>query len=244
MGDLADVYEATRKEVARTVSSLSEEQLHTRVPATPEWTIKDVVSHLTGDVACVNAGDFPREFFEAFGSDHGVISLNRWTAKQVDVRRDTPLQEVLQEWDQATPSILPMLRGEAEWPEGVLPFAGHILLADIATHQQDILGALNVARFRDAPQVRIAVATFIGGVGLRLQMSGGPGLRFAMEDKEVPVGGDEPQATVRAPRFELFRALSGRRNPDQVKAYTWEGDPEPYIPFFYPYGVRQEALVE
>jgi len=47
-----------------------------------------------------------------------------------------------------------------------------------------------------------------------------------------------------APPFELARAASGRRSPDQIRAYDWDGDPEPFIALFYPYGLRTEALVE
>jgi hypothetical protein len=38
--------------------------------------------------------------------------------------------------------------------------------------------------------------------------------------------------------------MSGRRSPEQVAAYEWDGDAEPYIPYFYPYGIRSDALVE
>jgi hypothetical protein len=128
--------------------------------------------------------------------------------------------------------------------EGALPLAGHVLLADVATHQQDIYGLFGIERDRDSAQVRIATATFIGGVDLRLRADGAPSLRFAMENKEVIAGGGEPQATVRAPRFELLRALTGRRSPDQIRTFEWHGDPEPFIPYFYPYGVRNDALME
>ena len=58
-------------------------------------------------------------------------------------------------------------------------------------------------------------------------------------------GGDEPTATVKIrSRFELFRALSGRRGLDQLRAYEWDGDPETYVHYFYPYGIRKDALVE
>jgi uncharacterized protein (TIGR03083 family) len=244
MADLAETYELTRKEVASFVSSLSPEDLDKRVPATPAWTIRDVVSHLTGDIVCTGVGDFPREFFEAFGSEEGVILLNRWTDRQVEERRGRPLQDVLDEWETSTPAVTSMMRGDTPWPDDIMAFAGHILITDIGTHQQDIYGALGMKKDRDAPVIRVGVSTFIGGVGLRLQMTGGPSLRFVIDDKEKVAGGGEPAASVTAPRFELFRALSGRRNPDQIRGYDWVGDPEPFIPFFYPYGIREDALVE
>lgn len=244
MADLAEVYDSTRKEIAALVSDLDGSELQRRVPATPDWTIADVVAHLTGDVVCVAAGDFPREYFAAIGQEDAIVSLNDWTDGHVRERRGRPVQEVLAEWEKASAPILSMLAGTSEWPEGVLPFAGYILTTDIAIHQQDINGALGLKRDRDSTQVRVGTSTYINGVGLRLQMAGGPGLRFVVEDKEKIVGADEAAATVRAPRFELFRALSGRRSPEQIKGFDWEGDPEPFIPYFYPYGIRRDALAE
>jgi uncharacterized protein (TIGR03083 family) len=244
MADLAEIYELTRKEVASFVSSLPPEDLDKQVPATPGWTIRDLVAHLTGDIVCIAAGDFPREFFESLGSEEGVVVLNRWTERQVEARRGRPLQDVLDEWEAAAPALTSMIRGDTPWPNDVMPFAGHILLTDIGIHQQDIYGALGLRKDRDAAVIRIGVSTYVGGIGLRQQIAGGPSLRVVMEDKEVVAGGGDPVATIRAPRFELFRAMSGRRNPDQIRAYEWEGDPEPFIPLFFPYGIREDALIE
>jgi hypothetical protein len=71
-----------------------------------------------------------------------------------------------------------------------------------------------------------------------------PPLRFDVGDKSYTAGEGEAAATVHASRFELFRAMSGRRSPEQIRAYRWEGDADPYIPYFYPYGARGDALHE
>ena len=73
MADLAEVYEKTRGDVIAFVQGLDDEGLATPLPATPGWTVRDVIAHLTGDVACVVRGDFPREFFESFGDDDAVV---------------------------------------------------------------------------------------------------------------------------------------------------------------------------
>ena len=244
MADLAEVYARTRKELANLVSSLSEDDLERPVPATPGWSIRDVIAHLAGDVERIRANDFPREFFFALGSEQGVAVLNGWTARHVADRRGRPLQDVLDEWENAAAAVSPMMRGDVEWPEGVLPFAAHVLVTDVGVHQQDVHGALGAVKDRDAAAVRIGLGTYIAGADLRLKTSNGPALRLVTEDKEKVAGAGEPVATVHAPRFELFRAMSGRRSPDQLRAYEWDGDPEPFIELFYPYGVREEALVE
>ena len=244
MADLAEIYATTRKELSSFVSSLTEEELERPVPATPGWSVRDVIAHLAGDLERIAVGDFPREFFAALGSEQGVAELNAWTARHVADRRGRPLQDVLDEWEDAAAALAPMIRGDAPWPEGVLPFAAHVLVTDIGVHQQDVYGALGLVRDRDAAPVRIGVATYTAGIDIRLNATNAPALRLVTEDKEKVAGAGEPVATVRAPRFELFRALSGRRSPDQVRAYEWDGDPGPFLELFYPYGLREEALVE
>ena len=244
MADLSEVYASTRRKLADLVVDLPEEDLQRAVPATPGWTIFDVTAHLSGVLTSVAAGEFPREFFSAIGSEHGIAVLNEWTGDQVNAHRKRPLQELLTEWEEAGAAIMPMLAGDEPWPGDVLPIAGHILMTDLAVHQQDIHGALGLVKDREEAPIRIGFSVYTTGVDLRLRESQGPPLRFVSEHKEVTVGGYEPAATVTGPRFELFRALSGRRNPEQVRAYDWSGDPEPFLEFFYPYGVRSEALVE
>ena len=244
MAELADIYDVTRKELANFVSSLPKEDLERPVPATPGWSIRDVIAHHGGAVERVAEGDFPQEFFVAIGSEQTVGILNEWTSRQVNDRSDRALQELLDGWESATTSVMPMIRGEMPWPEGVVSFAGHVLMTDLAVHQQDIYGALGLVKDRDTTPIAIGFATYAAGVDLRINAASGPSLRIVTEHKERVAGGGEPVATVRGPRFELFRALSGRRSPDQIRDYEWDGDPESFIEFFYPYGLREDALVE
>lgn len=243
MSDLSEVYDGIRKDVSDLLRGLSPEELATKVPATPDWTVRDVASHLAADATCTIAADFPRAFFENFGAPEGVIELNAWTQKQIEERRDRPLEDVLEEWEKSTLTLTAMIRGETPWPEPV-PFPERILITDATVHQHDLYGALGREGDRESAGVRLASSGYIAMVGFRLAQGGAGCLRFDSGNKQWTVGGEEPDATVRASRFEFFRALSGRRNPDQVRAYEWEGDPEPFIPYFYPYGVREDALHE
>lgn len=56
--------------------------------------------------------------------------------------------------------------------------------------------------------------------------------------------GDDPSVTLKADAFELMRAIPGRRNADQVRAYDWSADPEPFMPSFFLFGPRSDPLVE
>ena len=74
----ADLYAATRARVTETAQALTAEQLNTRVPACPDWTEHNLISHLAGvadDFVAGNLDDAPRP---------------PWTAVQVKARQDLP----------------------------------------------------------------------------------------------------------------------------------------------------------
>lgn len=244
MPDLSAVYDSARREIAGLLAGLPEADLDRNAPATPGWTIRNIATHLAADAACAIAGDFPTEFFDAFGDEKAVIVLNDWTAGQLKAREGWSLDEILRRWEESAKTVASMIRSETPWPAEMPWFSDRVLVTDLAVHQQDIFGTLGIEKERESPQVKIGLSGYIATMGFRLQAAGGPVLRFVAEDKEWLAGGEDPDASVTATRFELFRAMSGRRSPEQVRTYEWDGDPEPFIPFFYPYGMRQDALVE
>jgi uncharacterized protein (TIGR03083 family) len=244
MGDLADVYEDVRKELSDLVTGASDDERSTPAPATPGWSVRDIIAHLAGDAASLIVGDYPREFFESFGDDAALVTLNKWTSGHIVDRADSSVQAIIDEWERSAATLTQMMRGQKPWPSDIPFFADRVLITDIGVHQHDIYGALGIERDRDGPPVRIGLAGYIAILDMRLRSDGGPALRIEAGNKEWIVGGDEPAVTLRSDRFELFRALSGRRSPDQVKSFDWNGDPDPFITYFYPYGVRTEALIE
>jgi uncharacterized protein (TIGR03083 family) len=241
MADLAAVYDETRQRISAVVSSLDDAALDTVAAATPGWTIRDLVAHLTGDLAALLASDLPTSFFSSFGDAAELAKLNVWTERMVEERRTRPLADVLDEWATLTPKAWSLLTSSGQSPDE-LGFADRVLTTDIAVHEQDIYGALDVDRDRDCAALRIATSTYVGVMGLRLNGLGP--VQFVTAPKSYQAGEGEPAATARVDRFELFRALSGRRSPDQIRAWDWTGDPDPYLSLFYLYGPRSEPLVE
>jgi hypothetical protein len=57
-------------------------------------------------------------------------------------------------------------------------------------------------------------------------------LRLRAGVDEWVVGHGDPDVTVTTEPYELARFICFRRTADQVRAYRWEGDPEPYIALF------------
>jgi uncharacterized protein (TIGR03083 family) len=244
MGDLAEVYDGVRGEISNLVAGLSEDDVTRPVPATPGWTIRGILAHLAGDAACVIVGDFPNEFFAAMGDEAAIADLNEWTAGHVSKRAGMSVHEICDEWEISSKTVTDMMRDPTSWPDNVPPFGDRVLVTDLGVHQHDIHGALGIVSDRDSAPVRVGSAGYVAVMDLRLRTAGAPALRIEAGDKSWVIGGDEPVATLRTDRFELFRAMSGRRSPDQIRAYEWDGDPEPFIPFFYLYGLRTDALVE
>ncbi len=244
MSNLAEVYDPLRRELADLVLGLDDDDRARLVPATPGWTVTDIILHVASVCESVFAGDFPREFFNNFGDEQAIRTLNEWTARDVAQRAQQSLEETVAEWDKAASRVSSMMRAEEPWPQGFPPFADRVLITDTTVHQQDIYGALGIERGRTEPPVKIGLSSYIFIAGMRLEKDGVPAFQLSSGEKSWVVGTGEPEATVTASRFELFRALSGRRSPEQVRAYEWTGDPEPYVNYFYPYGVREDALVE
>ena len=246
MSNVVDLYEQLRNDISELVSGLEPDALERPVPATPGWSVRDVVAHLAADATYAIRGDLPRQFFEAFGESDAVALLNDWTARQLEERKDRSLQELLHEWGASGNDLAAMMRAEKPWPDDSLVFADRVLVTDAAVHQQDIFGALGIDRDRDSAPIKVALSGYIAVMGWRLASAGLSALRFDVGDKAYTAGDGDTGATVHATRFEFFRAMSGRRSPEQIAAYDWDGDgdADAYIPYFYPYGIREDALVE
>ena len=232
MGAIGDVYAAGRGRITELVSGLSEEQAATRVPCCPEWSIKDVIAHVAGVCDDVLAGRLDG------------VATDPWTEAQVAARRGRSLPELLAEWAEKAPPVEAMA-------EHVPGRVGSQWVLDVTTHEHDIRGALGAPGARDSEGVAVGFGFMLSGFATSVAAQGLPPLEVRADGRSYVLGGEgcadlgavllgeeppidvpgaEPAATVEAPAFEWVRALTGRRSPDQVRKFTWSGDPEPYIP--------------
>jgi uncharacterized protein (TIGR03083 family) len=199
----AVAYKALRGRVRELVEAADPAALDAIVPATPEWRARDVLAHLVGVTDDVVNGRLD-----------GIAS-NAWTQAQVDARTDRPVAELLVEWDETAPQFESML---AAAPAEI---AGQALF-DAATHEHDLRNALG------APGARASDALGSGWdwlIGARTR-NGAPAICFVDEDGERDSGVGELVARVEASRFELFRAVSGRRTAVEVATYGWDREPD------------------
>ncbi|PVY97277.1 maleylpyruvate isomerase family mycothiol-dependent enzyme [Actinomycetospora cinnamomea] len=209
MDEIAEWTRAQERVIAL-VAGLPAARAATTVPACPDWTVRDLLSHMVGLGADVVAGNEP--------DDHNAA----WTARQVDARRDRDVDALVAEWRALTG---PLQSWMAE--HGTRP------LGDVTIHEQDLRGALGEPGAQDTPATAAMRERFAGRLGARLDPElppialVGPGWSWCSrgEPTDAPV-------ELRASDFDLARALVTRRSAAQLGAWTVRGDVGPYLDAF------------
>ena len=243
--DLAEAYEQTQANVGALVRDLPSDELSIVVPASPDWTVRDVVAHVTGIAADLGQGRIPLELdlVRSLADETLAAQRESMTARQVEERRSRAIGEVFDEWSGYLPTLLAMIRGDRPFPAPV-PFADVIIVSDLAVHSQDIRGALRRQGDRESAAVSVALLSYLTAFGFKLREAGLPAVRFVYDGKERVAGDGEPVATVTAPRYEVFRMLAGRRSRAQILAMDWQGAPSAFVALIPAYGERLDDVVE
>jgi hypothetical protein len=190
----ATLYADARARITTAVRDLGAADLQRLVPACPEWTVHNLVSHLAGGAADFVAGNLegaPRP---------------PWTGVQVDARRDRSIGGVLDEWATTGRQLEELiLSGTTAHPMICNPYV------DAGTHEADLHGVLGIGR----PPREVWLATIDWVVD-----ESGP-LTVTTPDGVFHVSGDGPVAAVETSSYELFRALFGRRSAAQIESWGW-----------------------
>jgi hypothetical protein len=199
-------YRELRARVRDVVEQVDDSDLERIAPATPKWRAHDVLSHLVG---------VPEDVVH--GRLDGIAS-DAWTQAQVDRRRSASAADLLAEWDEYGPQFEIML-GEA--PDEIVGQA----IFDAGTHELDLLNALGIVGARDSEAVRVGWDWIVDA----RTRGGAHAICFVIEDREQVSGAGDLVARVEAPRFELFRAVSGRRTAAEIATYGWDREPDPPV---------------
>lgn len=211
-----ELYADTRARLTALVKELSEDQLALPVPGCPAWQVRDVVAHVAGNTADATTGNIEG------------VATDPWTARQVEERKGRSLDELLAEWEQHGPTFEALLDDA-----GIL---GDMAVIDLATHEQDVRGAVGRPGATDTPAFDFGLQRYVWTFDQRVRAGGLPALRLVAGDQEWTVGEGEPTATVTTTPLDLFRTLCGRRSEAQVRALAWDGDPTPYLTVFSNFG--------
>jgi uncharacterized protein (TIGR03083 family) len=204
MGEVGDAYAGCRARIAALTGGLDGPAAATPVPTCPAWTVHDVVAHVSGVVDDALAGRLDG------------VATDPWTAAQVEARRDRSVDEILAEWDEQAPAFEGLLDAIGD--------PGRQAVADVATHEHDVRVALGAPGARDSDAVQLGLAflapRFVDAAaerGIVLRVHAGDGLSWGSADAPTALSGE---------RFDLFRALTGRRSTEQLRALRWAGDVE------------------
>ena len=218
----AAAYRGVRERVTGIVTALDPGRDTAPVPATPRWSVHDLVAHLVGVAR------------DAVDGRLDGVATDAWTDAQVQRRKAASRAELLAEWDDYGPRFEQRLTALPEAAGGQAVF-------DAAMHEHDLRHAV------DLPGARTSDAVAVGFdwlCGLRAR-TGAPTLRFATEAGEHTAGPAVPVATIVASRFEILRTSTGRRTQAEIEAYDGEGPRAAALllaaPFF---SVRDTSLCE
>ncbi len=206
---LSQLYGESRARLLGLVGVLDEPGLAAPVPTCPGWRVRDVVAHLT-----------------AVGEDvlEGRLTgppTEEQSAAQVARFEGRPFAEVLARWDELAPRFGAAIDDFEVWPA----------VLDVATHEQDVRGALGAPGARDAEVVRL------GSDRLLQWMQPPVPLRVVVEDGAYDLGPAGDGAIVlRTDRFAAFRWRLGRRSRRQLAGLDWTGDSSPVLDHLVVFG--------
>lgn len=206
--EYAEAYRGLRERVTELVQDRPAAELDRPAPGTPDWRVRDVLAHLAG--VCDDV---------AHGRLDGVAT-DDWTDAQVAMRRDWSVEQVLADWQEHAEAIAPQMATFPEVPVGQMLF-------DACMHEHDIRGALGAPGGRDSHALGIAYDWVTDRLGERLAAEGAGTLVVESEQGEKSLGTGEPSSRLRADRFEILRATTGRRSRAQLRAMSWDAPFEP-----------------
>lgn len=209
--DCGIVYERQRTDLLAVLAGAPPEALARPVAATPGWSVLDVVAHVTGIAADLNAGRLASEDPDA------------WTAAQVTSRHGRSLMDIAEEWGAEAPTF----------EDGLRLFGyevGSHFVGDLVQHACDIRHTLGISRLHDAEAILVALDFYLDSFSRTLVDHEAGAVDVDAEGERYRAGSDPVVATVRAPRYELLRALGGRRSAAQLSALDWDGDVDRVLP--------------
>ncbi len=213
--DASQEWTRAQQRVVELVEGLDAGAAAQRVPACPDWTVRDLLSHVIGLGVDVLAGDEPDDHNEA------------WTQRQVQARRGDDVATLVAEWQGITGPMRAYLRDVSPRP-----------LNDLLIHEQDLRGALGVSGSQDTDGLAAVRERMLARFARKVE--GLPVIVLDGESWSWRSGEGEPSVVVRASTFDVTRALTARRSKQQIRSWTVKGDIEPYLPAFATLGSLPE----
>ncbi|MGH2749947.1 MAG: maleylpyruvate isomerase family mycothiol-dependent enzyme [Actinomycetota bacterium] len=225
MSRYSSAYRGCRERMTEIVTRLAPGELERRVPACPEWSVKDLLAHVIGVAADFAAGNL-----EKAGADE-------WTRAQIASRSDIEVPDLVHEWETISLQVEPV-------QDLISPGAAGMLIGDAVTHEHDLRGAVGRPGARDSDAVWIALDRYVRRFGKRIKDAGLPSVVVQAGDRRWQAGVLDPEVELDGAAFQLLRALTGRRTIGEITSLPWTGDPGPYTELFSSYPPARGSLLE
>ena len=205
MTDLFDLYGASRQRMLELARAAGPDAMGVTVPACPDWSAHDLLTHCTSMPAALSAGDFP------------TGDLDDWIDSILRARSGRSIDELAAEWTSADATIAGMLSGD-----------GAVLFDDLVVHEHDLRAALGapdhstVDAEASVPRcLRWAVPALtergLGAIEVRSDEG-------TWRSHDAPTGW-----TLEVSPWEATRVLYSRRTADELRALGGSDDMEAYI---------------
>lgn len=216
---LEQTYRAARGRVSELAATLNDEQRLMLVPATPRWTVHELLAHLVGGAADAASGRLD-----------GVTG-DQWTARHVEERRYNPIDELLAEWARVGPAADACLTDDQIF--------GPNLAADAICHEADLREALGLPHV-DREHWQPFLEVLMLHLGRRLRHFTTVLIRDE-RGQQWHCGSGQPATRLHTHGYELLRASFSRRSQRQIAAWEWTPDPsEQLIRSFGYFGPRND----
>ena len=195
MNEYGTAWNASRQRVSELILRTPLPELERVAPLTPEWRVRDIVAHLVGVAQDVSSGNFPQDF-------------DAWTSAQVERLRAIDAHTLVRQWQ--------------GFPIGEMlsePLA--IALYDQATHEADICHAVGVPSELDHATLALLSKFTLNRFGAS---ENNLHVTLHLDGDDFVTGTGVNEVRLSATSFEWFRASSGRRSVQQIRAMKWRSD--------------------
>jgi uncharacterized protein (TIGR03083 family) len=212
----ASIYKESQDRFVKTMNGLSAVEELVEIQSCPDWTVHDLLSHVTGLCVAISQGYAP------------PADTQNWVDQQVISRKDLSSENITAEWNGSLDNFCAVATSDMRL---AMP-----LTYDLLVHEFDLHHALqkpNLLVDEHALLLAMNVAALILHGDISKAEVGS--LLLVANDNEWQCGSGDVIATLDLsatanPIFELIRLTGSRRSQSQLFAYPWQGDFERMLP--------------
>ena len=204
--EVAAIYGRARDRLIEGLRTLPADAATTAVPGCPAWTVKDIVSHLTGLVADVLAEVPP------------PLGTDEMTSRQVAERAALGIDEICDEWAGNASAIVPFLAD--------VPLRGLGLTADLAVHAHDLAEAVDTIPPPAEETTRVACERYVPLLQERAASRLDLAVTVDLSERLWAATSGATPLRLDATPTDFLRCVTGRRSQGEAATVLrWEGNP-------------------